>query len=295
MANRIGVDGGGTKTEFLVVDASGAVVARHLATGCNPNISGKDKARQIVLDGLAAAKGMVPGPIDMTLLCMAGHRPFWAEFAATLTGYGTVAASDDSLPVLELATSGQPGLVLHAGTGAFVAARGLDLSVHYAGGLGWRFGDEGSGYDLGKRAVARALLEIQGWARPSAIGTLVKAHAASAEPASILARYYNDPAPNAALAALAPEILALAGGNEPAAQAIVGESVSEIANLAARVSATLFPGLSKGAFPAGLSGPILNHPASVRVLSAHRSLAFTPVVGSPAEGLRRMLARGALT
>ena len=45
---KIGVDGGGTKTECILVDAAGAIVARHLAAGCNPNVAGPEAARQIV-------------------------------------------------------------------------------------------------------------------------------------------------------------------------------------------------------------------------------------------------------
>ena len=83
------------------------------------------------------------------------------ETAATLQadeGFGKVVACDDSRPVLELATGGKPGLVLHAGTGSFVAAQAPDGTLHYAGGTGWRFGDPGSGYDLGLlRAVTNAV------------------------------------------------------------------------------------------------------------------------------------------
>ena len=81
---------------------------------------------------------------------------FWRETAAALQGYGKVTTTDDSVPVLELATAGAPGLVLHAGTGSFVAARTADGATHYAGGLGWKLGDPGSGYDIGRRAVALA-------------------------------------------------------------------------------------------------------------------------------------------
>ena len=110
----------------------------------------------------ATAAPWGPAPmIVSTLLCMAGSRSFWQAFAADLTGYGRVSTMDDSRPVLELATHGQPGIVLHGGTGSFVAARAPDGSLHYAGGLGWRFGDAGSGYDIGRRTIIRALLEAQ--------------------------------------------------------------------------------------------------------------------------------------
>ena len=295
MGFRIGVDGGATKTECIVVDASGAVLRRHVAPGSNPNVSGEARVRSVIEDALAEISRDLPGPIEMTLLCMAGSRPFWDAFAAALTGYGRTAASDDSLPVLELATDGLPGLVLHAGTGSFVVARAPDGTRHYAGGLGWRFGDEGSGYDIGRRAIARALQEIQGFARPSAVGALIRDPSAESQTAPLFARYYTGAAPNADIASWAPKILELADKGDGAALAVVGESVGDLADLAARVAATLFPGVGRGALRAGLSGPILTHPVSTRILAAHRTLAFTAVEGTPAEGLRRLLARGSLT
>ncbi len=53
MTYKIGVDGGGTKTECILVDASGQIVARHIAPGCNPNVVGRDEATRIVTSALA--------------------------------------------------------------------------------------------------------------------------------------------------------------------------------------------------------------------------------------------------
>src|SRR3954464_1848991 len=140
MPYKIGVDGGGTKTECILVDARGEIVARHLAPGCNPSVVGAEQARLIVTDALCqlvqSGLGRPKGDISHTQFYMAGARGFWLETAATLTDFGTIAVADDSLPVLELATHGKPGIVLHAGTGSFVAARANDGSVHYAGGIG---------------------------------------------------------------------------------------------------------------------------------------------------------------
>ena len=152
---KIGVDGGGTKTECILVDATGTVLARQLAPGCNPSVVGPEQARLIVTDALCALREQIrrvdtPSfDIAETHLFMAGASGFWREFAASLTDFGRTRSEADSLPALELATGGGPGLVLHAGTGSFVAARAPDGSLHYAGGLGWRLGDAGGGYDLG--------------------------------------------------------------------------------------------------------------------------------------------------
>ena len=304
-ALKIGVDGGGTKTELILVDAAGAVVATHLAPGCNPSQIGAAQARATLTEALqallrAAQVDPAAARISRTLLCMAGSPPFWREYAGSLAGFGRVDTADDSIPVLELATAGAPGLVLHAGTGSFVAARAPDGSIRYAGGLGWKLGDAGSGFDLGRRAIAVALLELQGWPASHA-GTLsplaaaLQAHTGLAEYAANSRFFYHDAAANAAISAFAPRVLELAEHNCGPAQQAVADSVTDLARLADRVIHQLFPAPA-GPVPCGVSGRILN---SVPATFALRSLAEKlrwPVTlhfltTPPSEGVRRLLAR----
>ena len=245
MTYKIGVDGGGTKTECILVDAAGTIVARHLAPGCNPNVVGPAQARLIVTDALVAlasspslgsqpsALGSTAAPVTVaaTHLFMSGLPGFWSEFAASLTDFGRVTAELDSLPTLELATHGAPGLVIHAGTGSFVAARAPDGSIHYAGGTGWRFGDPGSGYELGRRAISRALLELQGWLPPSRLGPTVRDHTqlgAAADARAITRFFYSHAEPNRVIAALAPAILRLAAEGDHTAHQVLVESAGEL-------------------------------------------------------------------
>lgn len=296
MTYKIGVDGGGSKTECILVDHAGTIVARHLAPGSNPNVVGSEQAKLIVTDALCALLGTRPLKIMETVLFMAGNRSFWEEFATTLTGFGEVKTADDSLPVLELATDGQPGLVLHSGTGSFIAARGPDGAIHYAGGLGWRFGDPGSGYDLGRRAVSRALLELQGWAPASRLGPTVRDHAQLGDlaDAGMLTRYfYSDPAPNQKISALAPAVLRLAAEGDYTAHLLIIESASELLDLAVRVAAKLFPDTPADELRVGLSGSILTHPVVQDALVPRSPLPLIPVIGTPIEGVRRLLGRTA--
>jgi glucosamine kinase len=284
MAWKIGVDGGGSKTECILVDPSGVVVARHTGAGCSPTLLGAAGAGEALRDALRALlSGNEAAEVSSTLLCMAGSRLFWRDLGAGLAGLGRVTASDDSLPVLELATRGGPGLVLHSGTGSFVAARTPDGAAHYAGGLGWRFGDEGSGYDLGRRAIARALLEGQGWAPPTGLGALAGGQAGG----------LRGPEAVAEIAALAPGVLRLAGEGDPAAEGAVSKSVLELLGLAVSVSDRLFPGERPSGFRAAVSGHILNHPFSNRILSSASPFPLARVTEPPIEGVRLLLARDA--
>lgn len=296
---RIGVDGGASKTECILVDRMGSVVRRRVAPGSNPNVIGADAARAVVLEALSSLLSGLPGAgtegaVEATLLCMAGPMELWRAFAAGLSGFGRAVAVDDSLPVLELATGGGPGIVLHAGTGSFVAARGprtgpspLD-PVRYAGGLGWRLGDEGSGYDLGRRAIARGLLELQGWEAPSGISALLREHTQLQDAAAITRHFYTESSSNAHVAGLAPGVLALAGAGDAGALEVAVGSTCGLLDLAVKVSKKLFP---DGAPGAGLSGPILTHPAVMPELIRRSPFPLRAVAGQPVEGVRRLLAR----
>jgi N-acetylglucosamine kinase-like BadF-type ATPase len=302
MTYKIGVDGGGTKTECILIDEAGTVLARHIAPGCNPSVAGAEQARLIITDALCAlvaslnSQPLTPNSpvISTTHIYSAGNRAWWRETAATLTGFGKVVTADDSYPVLELATNGQPGLVLHAGTGSFVAARAPDGTVHYAGGIGWRFGDPGSGYDLGRRAIGRGLLELQGWAPPSRLGPTVRDQTQLGEAAdagAVTRFFYLNADPNRQIAALAPAVLRLAAEGDHTAHQLIVDSVGDLLTLATRVAGKLFSETPLDTLPAGLSGPILNHPVVVQALGARAPFALTPITEPPIEGVRRLLLR----
>ncbi len=304
---KIGVDGGGTKTELILVDAAGTIVASHLAPGCNPSQVGAEQAKATLVEALEALilKSQISDlkfRISRTLLCMAGSPPFWREFADSLAGFGRVDTVADSIPVLELATGGAPGLVLHAGTGSFVAARAPDGAVRYAGGLGWKLGDAGSGFDLGRRAIGLALLELQGWRANRAenlspLALALQAHTGLEDYAANSRYFYHDAGANASISAFAPRVLELAEQNCGPTQQAVADSVTDLARLADQVISQLFFAPT-APVPCGVSGRILN---SVPAAFALRSLAaklrwpvtLTFLTTPPSEGVRRLLAREA--
>jgi N-acetylglucosamine kinase-like BadF-type ATPase len=253
----------------------------------------------IVTDSLCILrdKSKIENPkskIAATRLFMAGASGFWQEFAASLTDFGPMRADADSLPVLELATDGSPGLVIHAGTGSFVAARGPDGALHYAGGIGWRFGDPGSGYELGRRAIARALLELQGWQPRTRLATLIRDHTQlgdEADAATVTRFFYQHGEPNRVVAALAPAVLRLAAEGDSTAVALVTESAAELLALAVRVAQKLFPHTPLDTVRAGLSGALLTNPVVAGALAPRAPFALTPITEAPIEGVRRLLVR----
>ena len=298
---KIGVDGGGTKTECILVDERGEIVVRHLAPGCNPSLVGPEQARAILAAALDAllAQLKIENPkskISATLLCLAGNRTFWRETADALKGFGQITTTDDSIPVLELATEGAPGVVLHAGTGSFVAARGPDGTAHYAGGLGWKFGDPGGGFDLGRRAISLALLELQTVPLPAKLSPLTQAlcaHTGLGDHSANSRFFYNNAGANARIAAFAPVVLELAAHDCGPAQQVVADSITDLARQADQVIHRLFPSPA-ARLPCGVSGRILNSaPAAFALRSLANKLKWPVelhfIETPPSEGVRRLL------
>lgn len=182
MSYKIGFYGDDAQTEFVLVDAAGQICSQRATIGCNPNLFlDQDTIRSVIVEALvglvSAGKAKYPsGRLTHTVLCMPGSQSFWRGIVARLTDFGTASTLACYVPKLELATGGGGGLVVDCGRlRSFVAARGPDGSLHCAGNFGWRISDAGSHYDLGRRALVRALLELQGWAEPSAVGPAVGA------------------------------------------------------------------------------------------------------------------------
>ena len=117
---------------------------------------------------------------------------------------------------------------------------------------------------------------------------------ASERHASAVSRFfYNDPAPNQKIAALAPALLRLAAEGDTTVAALVVDCAAELLVLATRVATKLFPGVPLDSLRAGLSGALLTHPAVAPALAARAPFPLVPIGAAPIEGVRRLLVRSA--
>jgi len=163
----LGFDGGGTKTDCVLMDASGAVVARSQAGPSNPLRVGfgaaigavRDAARQAIAQtsiGAAAAPSAIcvglagVGPAESAEKIRALLK---AEFPESMIHICT------DLDLTLAATGDGPAIVILAGTGSFAIGRNAAGETSRAGGYGSQIGDEGSAYDIGRRAVLAAMHE----------------------------------------------------------------------------------------------------------------------------------------
>ena len=154
----LGVDGGGTKTDAALVDASGAVLRRWRLPGTDPMAG---PGWEDVLHGLAAETGAVPAVLGLP--CHGEIARISARqiaVGAALFGAGTRVINDVEAG-FEGAFAGGEGVLILAGTGSMAWARG-PLGSCRIGGWGEPFGDEGSAWWIGRAARALATRQLDG-------------------------------------------------------------------------------------------------------------------------------------
>jgi N-acetylglucosamine kinase-like BadF-type ATPase len=162
MTYSLGLDGGGTKTECVILNADGVVVGEGRGGPANPLRYGYETAFASLRDAATAALAAANArPGDIVSVCAglagAGRRSvarrvtvfLSREFPAAVTQVST-----DYEIALEAAVSSGPGVVLIAGTGSVAYGRNAKGEMARAGGYGPWIGDEGSAFEIGRRAVS---------------------------------------------------------------------------------------------------------------------------------------------
>ena len=154
-----GIDGGQSSTVAVVADDRGRILGRGTAGPADEVGVAADSTRlcDALRDALAAASRRANLP--------EGTR--FAAIVAGISGYdGKPQGRLPELPSKRVllvhdapvahagALAGQPGVVVIAGTGSVVYARGADRSSITLGGWGFLFGDEGSAFRIASDALA---------------------------------------------------------------------------------------------------------------------------------------------
>jgi N-acetylglucosamine kinase-like BadF-type ATPase len=242
----LGIDSGGSHTAVAVGDAQGRVLGRAEGPGSAMRPGGAQRSAAVISDvaGRAAVQAGVSLPAAFAVVgaAGAGYPPEQQALAGALTDAGVaqrVNVRTDIEIALAAGFGDDPGIMINAGTGSIASARAPDGSLHRAGGLGWQLGDEGSGYWLGRRALAAAGRSQDGREDSSTILDRVLV-ALNLRTLDDLVRWSTTATP-AQVAALAPHVLNAATEGERVAQHIVDEAAGELL-LLLQALARHFPG-----------------------------------------------------
>jgi glucosamine kinase len=162
----LGFDGGGTKTDCVLANAEGSVVARATAGPSNPVRAGHARAwfsLSDAADSVLKQEKITSGHIRGICAGLGGAgRSGVARRVATFFEHGfpnaRVRVTTDLEIALEAAFGAAEGIILLAGTGSAAFGRDANGKTARAGGRGPWFSDEGSTFDIGRHAVRAVAL-----------------------------------------------------------------------------------------------------------------------------------------
>ena len=162
MGYYLSVDGGGSKTAYLLTDQTGRICGSHMAQGCTYSVMGRQKVFDILSEGawtVIQKSGICSEKLVYAvwgISCFGEYEEmdrYLSEKLARLFPCGTYICND-----VEIGLAGSLllnfGIHVVAGTGAIVMGR--DLKGRTARANGWHedFSDEGSGHWLGLRTLS---------------------------------------------------------------------------------------------------------------------------------------------
>ncbi len=155
----LGIDAGGTKAAWAVLQGD-SVVGEGACAAIQLSAVGADVAatRLQALIADAAAGGSISGVVAG--LAGAGSKEARSALRRALQ------AREVSLPLrlagdVEVAAAAAlphaAGVALWSGTGSFAVARDANGNLHRVGGRGWLLGDQGSAFDMARRAAVAVI------------------------------------------------------------------------------------------------------------------------------------------
>lgn len=179
----LGVDGGGTKTAYAIGDFSGKCLAKHVGPSCHHQQTIGFKAT--LSEGIEAVLSQLSLSVQDIAFALLGI-PGYGEFPALMDElHGAIEAIlpgvkyrcvNDVVVGWAAGCGGNPCIHLISGTGSI--AYGVDPSNKAARSGGWGpfFGDEGSGFWLGQKAIELFVKQSDGRLPKDAFYSKFKAH-----------------------------------------------------------------------------------------------------------------------
>lgn len=260
----LGVDGGATKTLCVITDGKGKIVAKGKGGPSNYHVTGVKKARLSLLkainDSLLHA-GLRPGDCRFKIACfgMAGldsrkDEEVISNLISNLHLSERNIVVHDSTIALYSATSGKPGVILIAGTGAVAAGKNRMGIMARAGNWGHIIGDEGSAYYIGREALARVIRAYDGRGSPTILMEHVKKYFHLSVMEDIMGKIYVKGTNVTKIAGLAPLVVKAAKSGDDASLEILHRAGKELGLMATAVIRRL--SMEREAFDVALTGGI---------------------------------------
>jgi len=199
----LGVDGGGTKTEYVLIDAAGRVHARHVDASISHLENGFDAAAEVLVRGVDATlaqAGVTRAALRQAFVgqpCHGEDSTTHAQLCAVPTrALGTVpyVCGNDMVCSWAGALAGEDGISVIAGTGSIAYGEYAGRQAR-AGGWGEAIGDEGSAYWIAREGLTLFARMSDGRSAPGPLLGLLRSRLALEQDLDLCAQLYGPAAP----------------------------------------------------------------------------------------------------
>lgn len=166
----IGIDGGGTKTVLKITGVSGDILAESKGGPSNINSSFKEDVANVLKDLIYEGVNKANLSLNDCLAVCIGtagadrkeDKPIIEQMIKNTGISGRIIVVNDAEIALVGGVERNEGLILICGTGSICFGKAEDGRTCRSGGWGHIIGDEGSGYDIGIRAIKASLKSYDG-------------------------------------------------------------------------------------------------------------------------------------
>jgi N-acetylglucosamine kinase-like BadF-type ATPase len=240
----LGIDAGGTKTVCLLADERGMIVSEGRGPGANLLAAGELGVEKVLHEVMETAIG--DRAINPAAICLGIAGVDREDEARTVRAIMRrighkmrILVVNDALIALVAGAQDAPGIVIIAGTGSIVYGRNAAGEAARAGGWGHMIGDEGSGYWIGREALAAVMRAADGRGPATLLGAEILAHFGVDDESRLPRIVYDKEQPRMSVAALGPIVERAAELGDAVATRILERAVDELVLAAGSVASRL--------------------------------------------------------
>jgi N-acetylglucosamine kinase-like BadF-type ATPase len=239
----LGLDGGGTKTHTVITDSSCRVIGEAISGASNPLRVGLEQAvshvEQAVTEALARAR-VKPGQILSACAAIAGinhpiHHDTMRDALDRALQLPNLELVSDARAALEGALDGRPGVIVIAGTGSIAMGINEAGEIVRSGGWGPIMSDEGSGYDIARRALQAVVSSFDGRSPQTLLAESICKRLGVRSASDLPGVIYNSDSEPVEIASLAELVEESARAGDPVAGTILADAGRDLALMAASV------------------------------------------------------------
>src|SRR5579871_1150633 len=240
----LGIDAGGTKTVCLLADGEGTILSEGRGPGANLHTAGELGLEKVLHEVMETAIG--ERTIAPAAICIGMAGVDREDEARTVRGImrrlgqrTRVLVVNDALIALVAGAGDAPGIVIIAGTGSIVYGRNGAGEAARAGGWGHMIGDEGSGYWIGREALAAVMRAGDGRGPSTELTGEILSHFRVDDVSRLPRIVYDREAPRAAVAELGPIVQRVADAGDAVASRVLERAAEELVLAAGSVASRL--------------------------------------------------------